>query len=101
MISVEIDGISNGAEPPEAFRRIRDSAPHVRLSRTERRIIMLVCGAASNKEIAWQAGISESHVANCLHTIYRLTGCRNRAGLVTWAHVNLLPAAEPFISPPV
>lgn len=56
-------------------------APHG-LSQRQTEVLALVAEALSNKQIAHRLGISEATVKAHISNTIRLTGCRNRVGLV-------------------
>lgn len=52
------------------------------LSQRQTEVLALVAEALSNKQIAHRLGISEATVKAHISNTIRLTGCRNRVGLV-------------------
>jgi two-component system, NarL family, nitrate/nitrite response regulator NarL len=52
------------------------------LTPRQRRIAALACDGLSNKEIAWQIGISEASVKLDLHVIYKKLRVANRCALI-------------------
>jgi len=57
------------------------ATPHG-LSQRQTEVLALVAEALSNKQIAHRLGISEATVKAHISNTIRLTGCRNRVGLV-------------------
>ena len=58
------------------------------LTRKELRILAILEGGASNREIADSLFVSEGTLKWHLHNIYRKLGCRNRAGAIAAARRN-------------
>ena len=50
----------------------------------ERQVILLVCQAKLNKEIAFELRLSEGTIKEYLHRIFRKVGVKNRTDLALW-----------------
>jgi DNA-binding NarL/FixJ family response regulator len=60
----------------------------------EKQIIVLVYQAKANKEIAYDLGVAEGTIKECLNRIFRKVDVTNRTGLALWAYACLRSDAE-------
>ena len=66
----------------------------VSLTYDEQRLLRLVMGGGTNKEIAAQLGLQEQTVKNHLSRVYRKIGVRNRLQLAIYGSRHL-PGEDP------
>ena len=58
------------------------------ISPAESRVLALLLGGRSNRQIAERLGLSPRTVESHISAMFEKTGCRNRSQLLLWGQVN-------------
>jgi two-component system nitrate/nitrite response regulator NarP len=89
LLIEKIRAIVNGSDQPDflAMNRVIEQAAasneiRVPLTRRERQVLRRVFGGQTNKEIAFELGVSEPLVKSVMQQLFMKTGVRTRAQLV-------------------